>query len=148
MLLLAAFKAVLSRYSGQSDIVVGTPIAGRTHRELEGLIGFFVNMLALRTDLSGDPSFRELLGRVKEAALGAYAHQELSFEKLVEDLRPVRDLSRQPIFQVLLALQNVPQEQLELPGLRLSRTGGELVASKLDLSVYVHETEHGLRGML
>jgi amino acid adenylation domain-containing protein len=146
MVLLAALQTTLSRWSGQDDIVVGTPIAGRTHRQTEGLIGFFVNMLALRTDLSGDPSFRELLRRVKEVTLEAYAHQDLPFEKLVEVLRPVRDLSRQPIFQVLLALQNVPQERLELPGLRLSRVGGEHVTARFDLSLYVQETEQGLRG--
>ena len=148
MVLLAAFQALLGRWSGQEDIVVGTPIAGRTHRETEGLIGFFVNMLALRTDMRGDPSFRVLLERVKEAALGAYAHQDLPFEKLVEELQPVRDLSRQPIFQVLLALQNVPQERLELSGLQLSRIGGEHVTAKLDLSLYLHETEQGLRGLV
>jgi amino acid adenylation domain-containing protein/natural product biosynthesis luciferase-like monooxygenase protein len=146
MVLLAAFQILLSRWSGQSNIVVGTPTAGRTHRETEGLIGFFVNMLALRTDLSGEPSFRELLGRVKEVALGAYAHQDLPFEKLVEELQPVRDLSRQPIFQVLLALQNVPQETLELPGLKLSRVPGEDVTAKFDLSLYLQETDQGLRG--
>jgi amino acid adenylation domain-containing protein/FkbH-like protein len=144
MVLLAAFNVVLSRWSGQSDIVVGSPMAGRTHRELEGMIGFFINTLALRTDLRGDPSFKELLGRMKETALGAYAHQDLPFEKLLEELRPVRDLSRQPVFQVLFALQNVPRETLELPGLRLSRVGGGHVTSKLDLSLYVHERKDRL----
>jgi amino acid adenylation domain-containing protein len=146
MVLLAAFQVVLSRWSGQTDVVVGSPIAGRTHREVEGLVGFFVNTLALRTDLSGDPGFRELLGDVRETALGAYAHQDLPFEKLVEELNPVRDLSRQPVFQVLLALQNVAQETLSLPGLRLSQVGGEAVTAKLDLALYVHETERGVQG--
>ena len=146
MVLLAAFAMLLGRWSGQSDIVIGTPIAGRTHRQTEGLIGFFVNTLALRTDLSGDPSFRALLGRVKETALGAYAHQDLPFEKLVEALQPVRDLSRQPVFQVLLALQNVPQEQLLLPGLRLQRLAEEQVTAKFDLSLYLFETASGLQG--
>jgi amino acid adenylation domain-containing protein len=146
MVLLAAFNVVLSRWSGQRDIVVGTPIAGRTHRELEGLIGFFVNMLALRTDLKGDPSFRHLVQRAKETALGAYAHQDVPFEKLVAELQPVRDLSRQPVFQVLFALQNVPLERLQLPGLELSRTGGGRPTAKLDLSLYVHEREGRLEG--
>jgi len=146
MVLLAAFAMVLSRWSGQRDVVVGTPIAGRTHRQTEGLIGLFVNMLALRTDLSADPSFRALVGRAKETALGAYAHQDLPFEKLVEELQPVRDLGRHPIFQALLVLQNVPHERLELPGLQLRRVDGEHVTSKLDLSLYLDETEQGLRG--
>ncbi len=139
MVLLAAFNVTLSRWSGQQDIVVGSPIAGRTHRELEGLIGFFVNTLALRTDLSGDPTFKELLRRLKEVALGAYAHQELPFEKLLEVLQPTRDLSRQPIFQILFALQNMPQEHLDLPGVKLSRLPGQSTTSKLDLSLYVYE---------
>ncbi len=146
MVLLTAFNVVLWRWSGQSDIVVGSPIAGRTHRELEGLIGFFVNTLALRTELGGRPSFRELVGRVKETALGAYAHQDLPFEKLVAELSPVRDLSRQPIFQVLFALQNVPQETLELPGLRLSRIGSDQATAKFDLSLHVYEREGKLEG--
>jgi amino acid adenylation domain-containing protein len=145
MVLLAAFKVVLSRWSGQSDVVVGSPIAGRTHREVEGLIGFFVNALALRTDLSGDLGFRELVRRVKETALGAYAHQDLPFEKLVAELQPVRDLSRQPIFQVLFALQNVPQEGLQLPGLELRRTGGGRPTAKYDLALYVSEVGGGLQ---
>lgn len=115
MTLLAAFQALLYRYTGQTDIAVGSPIANRNRRELEDLIGFFANSLVLRTDLSGNPTFRELLFRVRKIAVGAYAHQDLPFEKLVEELHPERSLSRNPLFQVVFALQNAPMEQLALP---------------------------------
>jgi len=102
MTLLAVFQTLLARYSGQDDIVVGSPIANRNRAETEALIGFFVNNLVLRTDLSGSPSFRELVRRVREVCLGAYAHQDLPFEKLVQELSPTRDLGREPLFQVVL----------------------------------------------
>ena len=145
MVLLGAFQVVLSRWSGQGDIVVGSPIAGRTHRELEGLIGFFVNMLVLRTDLSGDPSFRELLGQVRETALGAYAHQDLPFEKLVAELQPVRDLSRQPIFQVMINsfLEETPPS-LVLPGLNISALAAEEVSARFELMLRLRETTQGV----
>lgn len=117
MTLLAAFYVLLYRYTGEPDIVIGTPVANRNRRELESLIGFFVNTLALRVDLAGNPTFRELLARVREVSLGAYAHQDLPFEMLVEELSPVRDPSRNPLFQVLFALQNTPEtaaRQLDL----------------------------------
>ncbi|MES2936867.1 MAG: non-ribosomal peptide synthase/polyketide synthase [Pseudomonadota bacterium] len=152
MVLLAAFQSLLARWSGQQDVVVGTPVAGRTHRATEGLIGFFVNMLALRTDLSGDPTFRALLARVKETALDAFAHQHLPFEKLVEELRPARDRSRPPVFQVQLALQNYAEEELVLPGLRIARLERDAIASgasKLDLSLFLmDEGADGLAGMI
>ncbi|HLK56986.1 MAG TPA: amino acid adenylation domain-containing protein, partial [Chthonomonadaceae bacterium] len=116
MTLLAAFQTLLSRYSHQEDIVVGTPIANRTRAEVEGVIGLFLNTLALRGDLSGDPSFRELLGRVREAALGAYAHQDLPFEKLVEELQPERTLGYSPIFQMMFILHNIAPALVALPG--------------------------------
>ena len=108
MTLLAAFQALLHRYTAQDDLVVAAPTAGRTRTELEPLIGFFVNMLVLRTDTSGDPTFRELLGRVSKVALDAFANQEVPFEKLVEELHPHRDPSRNPLFQIVFAFQNVP----------------------------------------
>jgi len=117
MTLLAAFKVLLWRYSGQESVVVGTPIAGRTQVETEGLIGFFVNTLVLRTEVSGELSFAELIGRVKEVALGAYAHQELPFEKLVEELEPQRSLSHTPLFQVMFVMQNELRTELGMSGL-------------------------------
>src|SRR5207245_4514375 len=107
MVLLAGFASLLHRYSGQPEVVVGAPVAGRSRAEIEGLIGFFVNSLVLRVDCGGDPSFRELVGRVREVVLGAFAHQELPFERLVEELQPERDLSRNPLFQVTFQLQRV-----------------------------------------
>ncbi|MFL6286495.1 MAG: amino acid adenylation domain-containing protein, partial [Pyrinomonadaceae bacterium] len=135
MLLLAAWQTLLARYTGQEDIVVGSPVAGRTRAETEALIGFFVNTLVLRTDLSGDPTFKELLGRAREVCLGAYAHQEVPFEKVVEELAPERSLSRNPLFQIEFILQNAPREALELSGVSLSpfRTFG--ATAQFDLSL-------------
>ena len=116
MVLLAAFQTLLHRYAGQDVIVVGTPIAGRNRQELEGLIGFFINTLVMRADFSDDLRFRQLLAQVKETALGAYAHQEFPFDKLVEELQPQRDLSHMPIIQAMFALQNTPDESIELAG--------------------------------
>ena len=144
MTLLAAFQVLLSRYSGQEDIVVGTPIAGRNRAEVEPLIGLFVNTLALRTDLSGNPTFIELLRRVREVTLGAYAHQDIPFEKLVEELQPERDLSRSPLVNVMLALQNIPQETVHLSGLELSSIETRTKNAKLDVIAWVVETENGL----
>jgi amino acid adenylation domain-containing protein len=137
--LLTGFAVLLGRYSGQEDLTIGTPIAGRTQVEVEKLIGFFVNTLVLRADLSGDPPFVEQLHRVREATLGAYAHQELPFERLVEELEPVRDLGRTPLFQAMLVLQNVPQESLEMEGLRLSGLELESDTAKLDLTLSMIE---------
>ena len=145
MTLLAAFQVLLYRYSGQEDIAVGTPIAGRGRSELEGLIGFFANTLVLRSDLSGNPGFRELLARVRESALGAYTHQDLPFEKLVEELAPARDLSRNPLFQVMFVLQNAPSATLALEGVEVSRLALEGHTAKFDLSLGVRETPAGLR---
>src|SRR5215212_5895560 len=148
MVLLGAFQALLARYSGQEDVAVGSPIAGRTQAETEELIGFFVNTLVMCTDLSGDPSFREVLSRVREVALGAYDHQDLPFEKLVEELQPERDLSRVPLSQVFFALQNVPREDLKLPNLTLERRNVEGGTVKFDLSLFLFEEDQGLKGRL
>ncbi|WP_315828614.1 MULTISPECIES: HAD-IIIC family phosphatase [unclassified Bradyrhizobium] len=146
MALLAAFQLLLERHSGEQDLVVGSPIAGRTHHELEGLIGPFANIVAIRTSLSGAQSFRDLIQRVKAAALEAYAHQDIPFEKVVEELNPARDPSHQPIFQVMFALENLPKDTFDLSGLKLSRIERPIVASKFDLSVMLHEEDQGIRG--
>ncbi|WP_375745203.1 amino acid adenylation domain-containing protein [Corallococcus interemptor] len=149
MVLLAGFQAVLARHSGQDDVVVGTPIAGRNRKELEGTVGFFINTLALRTRLSGNPTFRELVGRVREVTLAAYAHQDIPFDKLVEALAPPRDRSRSPLFQVLLILQNAPVPELALPGgLTLRPLAGAEEAARFDLSLSFMEIPSGLRGTL
>jgi amino acid adenylation domain-containing protein len=148
MTLLAVFQTLLYRYTQQTDIVVGSAIANRNRREIEGLIGFFVNSLVLRTDLSGNPSFLQLLERVRGVALGAYAHQDLPFEKLVEELHPERNLSHHPLFQVVLTLQNTPIEALELPGLTLSQLDFDNPSAKFDLEFHMWESPEGLRGQV
>jgi amino acid adenylation domain-containing protein/non-ribosomal peptide synthase protein (TIGR01720 family) len=144
--LLAGFHALLGRYSRQTDFGVGTPAAGRTRAETEALIGFFVNTLVLRADLSGRPTFRELIARTRWDALGALNHQELPFERIVADLQPDRDPARNPLFQVMFALQNMPLTRLELPGLTLSRLDTEEATTTFDLSVALRETADGLSG--
>lgn len=139
MTLLAAFQTLLFRYTGQTDISVGSPIANRNHSELENLIGFFANSVVLRTDLSGNPTFLDLLNQVREVALGAYAHQDLPFEKLVEALQPDRDLNRNPLFQVVFALQNSPAEPLELPKLTLSPVPIDPGTARFDLEFQIVE---------
>ncbi len=148
MTLLAAFKTLLYRYTGQADIIVGTPIANRNRRELEGIIGFFANTLALRTDVSGNPTVRELLHRVCQVTQEAYAHQDFPFEKLVEELQPQRDLSRNPLFQVMLAFQNASTAKPIPPSSRLIIGGlnTPTVTAKFDLNVSLVETPEGLRG--
>ncbi len=146
MTLLAAFQTLLHRHTGQEDLLVGSPIAGRTRTETEGLIGLFLNTLVLRTDLSGDPTFRELLKRVRQVALEAYAHQDLPFEKLVDALQPERDLSRPPLFQVMFTLQNLPLQPLELAGLNIHPTPLDSGTAKFDLTLTLAEQEGGLAG--
>ncbi|MDH3276218.1 MAG: amino acid adenylation domain-containing protein, partial [Gammaproteobacteria bacterium] len=137
MTLLGAFVVLMHRYSGQDDVVIGSPIANRNRSELEDLIGFFINMLVLRLDLTGNPGFRELLGQVQETALGAYQHQDIPFEKLVEILQPTRDRSRNPLFQVQFALQNAPMKALELKGLTLEPVNSEVQVTHFDLECHV-----------
>jgi amino acid adenylation domain-containing protein len=139
MVLLAGFSALLHRYTGQQDILVGSPIAGRTNPMLEGLVGCFVNTLVLRTDLSGAPTFGELLGRVREVALGAYSHADVPFEKLVADLHPRRDMSRSPLFHVALALQSVPKAA-EVSGAVSTITS---VGSLFDLTLFIVDAPDG-----
>jgi amino acid adenylation domain-containing protein len=146
MTLLAAFQALLHRYTRQDDIPVGSFIANRNWLKTEGSIGFFVNTLVLRIDLSGNPSFQELLGRVREVTLGAYSHQDLPYEKLVEELRPPRAVSRNPLFQVLFALRNTPRQAPELAGLTLSSLDVYNETAKFDLTLELGETPEGVSG--
>jgi amino acid adenylation domain-containing protein/non-ribosomal peptide synthase protein (TIGR01720 family) len=148
MVVLAAFDVLLSRHAGQGDVVVGTPIAGRTRAETEGLIGFFVNTLALRAEIRDDEPFRDLLARVREACLGAYAHQDLPFERLVQDLEPARDLSRTPVFQAMLMLQNAPQEAGAAGGLARRRVAADAGTAKFELTLTLNETPAGIAGNL
>ncbi len=148
MTLLAAFASLLGRYSGEEDVVIGTPIANRTHSAIEPLIGFFVNTLALRADLSGEPSFLELLSRVRHACLEAYAHQELPFESLVESLEVPRNLAHTPLFQVMFVLQNNAEETLRLPGLEVTLGGTEARVAMFDLTLSMGEADGALYGSL
>lgn len=146
MVLLAAYQLLLSRYSGQTDVMVGSSSAGRTHAETENMVGFFVNMLVMRADLSRNPSFRQLLAQVKETTLSAYAHQDVPFEKLVKELRPERNLTRQPLFQVALVMQFFPKEALQLEGLRWTRVDAEDVTAQFDLTLHLFDDNGGLKG--
>src|SRR5262249_11186194 len=149
MALLAAFQVLLSRYTGQDDIAVGAPIAGRNQPATEGLIGLFVNTLVMRADLSGNPTFKELLKRVRTACLGAFDHQDVPFEKLVEELQPHRDLGRNPLFQVMFVLQNAPRAMRQLQGLTLSRLDADFEPpAKFDLTLGMAENGNGIRTTL
>ncbi|MBE2202016.1 MAG: amino acid adenylation domain-containing protein [Anaerolinea sp.] len=148
MTLLAAFYVLLYRYTMQTDINIGTPIANRHRSEVEGLIGFFVNTLVMRMDLSGNPPFRDFLRRVSNMTVDAYANQDLPFEKLVDELSPRRDLSYSPLFQVMFILQNTPMPELALTGLTLNPINIESGAAKFDLLLTMEETAKGLTGTL
>ena len=146
MVLLAAFGLLLARCAGQDDVVVGTPVSGRTQPELEGVMGFFVNTLPIRADLSGEPTFRALLARVREAVLDAWAHQEVPFERVVDELRVERDLSRSPVFQAMFVYQEAPDGPVEFPGLRVVPDGQGSGTAKFDLLLGMGETEDGALG--
>ncbi|HET9316178.1 MAG TPA: amino acid adenylation domain-containing protein, partial [Vicinamibacteria bacterium] len=144
MALLAGFAALLGRLAGQTDVVIGSPVAHRTRKEVEGLIGFFVNTLALRVDLSGNPSYRELLARVRDVSLEAYAHQDLPFERLVEELQPERQLGHTPLFQVVATLQGTSAPRTDLPGLVLTPLALATKSAKFDLTLFLEERPDGL----
>ncbi len=146
MTLMAAFQTLLSRYSGEEHIVVGTDLANRTTRETERMIGFFINLMAVRTDLSGNPTFRELLGRVREGLLESYAHQEIPFPKIVQELQPERSATHNPIVQVLFVMQNIPRAKRELAGLQLDYFEVPITTSKFDMAVFVAEKPDELVG--
>ena len=146
MTLVTSFKVLLHLYTKENDIVIGTDVANRNHTEIEGLIGFFVNQLVLRTNLSGNPTFSELLDRVREVALGAYAHQDLPFDRLVEALKPERNLKYAPFFQIKLVLENTSTGDLELPGVKIDQLETESSEAKLDLILVLRERSEGLQG--
>ncbi|NLH05978.1 MAG: AMP-binding protein [Chloroflexi bacterium] len=148
MTLLAAFKTLLYRYSGQTDICIGTPVAGRNRAELENLIGFFINTLVLRSDLSGEPSFRDLLKQVRETALSAYAHQDVPFEMLIDALDLEREMSHTPLFQVMFALQNAPVKVRQVSDLTLSSFEAHSGTSKFDMTLFAVEHEDRISGAL
>ncbi|MFE4118690.1 amino acid adenylation domain-containing protein, partial [Priestia sp. YIM B13448] len=144
MTLMAAYQSFLARYTGQEDILVGSPIANRNHKGVEGLIGFFVNTLVYRADLSGNPTFREILSQIKKKALKAYEYQDIPFEKVVEAVQPERSTSHSPIFQTMFTLQNIKQERLELSGRSLEMIESNISIAKFDLSLTAFEVEEGL----
>ncbi|NEP72550.1 MAG: amino acid adenylation domain-containing protein [Okeania sp. SIO2G4] len=148
MALLSAFVVLLSRYSNQDDIVVGSPIANRDRSEIEPLMGFFVNTLVLRTQLQGNSSFSDILEQVRQVTLESYARQDVPFEQLVEALQPERSLSYSPLFQVMFILQNAPMDKLELPDLTLTPLGAENVTAKFDLTLAMRETDTEIEGIL
>src|SRR6185436_18038062 len=144
MVYLALFAALLHRSTGAEDLLIGSPIAGRNHPEVEKLIGLFVNTLVLRAELAGSPALSELLARVRDTTLGAYTHQDLPFEKLVEELQPERSLAHTPLFQVMLVLQNAPMEATEIPGLRFLPLPVESGTARFDLHLALTELPAGL----
>jgi amino acid adenylation domain-containing protein len=148
MVLLSAFQLLLAKYAGSDDVVVGTPIAGRTRREVEELVGLFLNTLALRTELGGDPDFREVLRRVRAATLGAYENQDVPFERLVEELQPERSLSHSPLFQVAFILEDAGEAGFALPGVRVRHLDVESATSKFDLTLALTQGPDGIGGAL
>jgi len=148
MILLAAFKALLHLYTGQEDLVIGTNTASREDEELTNVIGAFVNNLVLRTDLAGNPTFHELLARVRDTALEAYAHQDLPYELLLEQLRPLRDAGYVALFQVMFVFQNFPSRIGDLPGLKMSAVDLELRTANFDLVIMLAEREDGIGGSI
>lgn len=142
--MLAALAVFLFRYSHQEDILIGSPIANRSRREVEPLIGFFANVLILRTRLDRNPTFTELLEQVKKTALGAYAHQDIPFEKLIKDLNPERNLSYHPLFQIMFVFQNAVLNDLEMPGIKATPLRQEHISAKFDLGLSMADTPDGL----
>jgi len=145
MTLFATFQVLLNRYTAQEDMLVGVANANRNRLETEGLIGFFINMLVLRTDLSGNPRFLELLARVRDSVLGAYAHQDMPFDRLIEELEPERRLSHTPLIQVAFGVRNAPMQPLSLGGLKLELLEFDSEAARFDLTLWVSETPKGLQ---